>query len=177
MSLSIYLSNHGVVAYVANNTQEIQYWLDSIPDTINGFELLLYAIPINELSNLFKNRDVPKWFSELCTKVHNNTDIEVFLLGANTTDRKKQTKRFLGLFVKELVKMGLFELDMQSLINYLLSWSVSGLNMLLILFVADGLLTEGTLLNLQVELSGVKRWQALGLSSLPTLEEIEQALS
>ena len=177
MSLSTYLSNHGVVAYVANNTQEIQYWLDTIPDAVNGFEMLIYSIPLNELANIFKYRDVPQWFSALCIKVYNGTDTEVFLLGANTTDRKKQTKRFLGLFVKELVKMGLFDKDMQSLISYLLSWAPSALNILLILLVADECLTEGTLLNLQVELSGVKRWQALGLPALPTLEEIEQALS
>ena len=176
MSLSTYLTNHGVPAFVANNYQEIQYWLDTVPDQ-NHFEFLIYSIPISELSNIFKYRDVPKWFSGLCNKVVEGTDIEVYFLGTTTIERKKQVKRFLGLFVKELVNMNLFDKDMQSLLDYLLSWAPSALNILLILFVADGILTEQTILNLQVELSGVKRWQALGLPYLPTLEEIEQALS
>lgn len=43
----------------------------------------------------------------------------------------------------------------------------------MIMLEREQLLTEPTLTKLQIELVPLPRWQSLGLSSLPTLEELE----
>lgn len=176
MLLSEYFANHGVIEYIYNNPEDIQDWLNSYP-TKESFEFLMYAFPIAEQAKLFQVRDVANWYGKLCEKVNNNLDVEIIGLGMTTEQRRNKVKEYLGLFIRELVFMALFDVDMQSLLTNFLSRSSYALQILLILLVADGALTESTLIKLQVELtSSLRRWETLGLEALPTLEEIIELL-
>lgn len=176
MLLSEYFANHGVIEYIYSNPEDIQNWLNSVPDP-NSFELLMYSFPLTEQAKLFQIRDVAQWYGNLCQKIVNNLDVEVMMLGMTIEQRRNKIKEYLGLFMRELVSMALFDVDMQSLINNFMKRSPYALQLLLILLVADGVLTEPTLTKLQIELSPYPRWQSLGLSSLPSIEEIEVAIN
>lgn len=176
MDLTNYFNNHGVIQYIYTNPQDIQNWLDTTP-SVETFEFLMYAFPIAEQRKLFQIRDVANWYGELCEKISNNLDIEVISLGNSLPERRKKIKEYLGLFIKELVTMNLFDENMQSLITNFMDRSCFALQILLILLVADNTLTESTLLKLQVELNTQKRWESIGLLQLPTITEIENALN
>jgi len=175
MLLSEYFANHGVIEYIYDNPEDIQDWLDAVPSS-DDFEFLMYAFPIAEQAKLFQIRDVADWYGKLCQKITNNLDVEVIGLGATTEERRNKVKEYLGLFIKELVTMALFDVDMQSLMNNFMRRSSFALQILLTLLVADGVLTEPTLTKLQIELTPQPRWQSLGLEALPTLGEIIEAL-
>lgn len=175
LPLSVYLQNHGVSQYIYTTPIEIQQWLDTQPSN-DKFEFIIYSIPLMEQSKLFKIRDVASWYGLLCEKIHNNQDTIISFLGLNDADRRKKTKEYLGLLIKELVSMNLFDSDLQSLLTNFLERSSEALNILLVLLAVDSVLTELTLILLSIELSPYKRWQSLGLPALPTVEEIETAL-
>ena len=176
MLLSEYFANHGVIEYIYDNPEDIQEWLNSYP-SLQSFEFLMYAFPIAEQAKLFQVRDVADWYGKLCQKINNNLDVEVMALGMTTEQRRNKVKEYLGLFIRELVFMALFDVDMQSLLTNFLSRSSYALQILLILLVADGIMSETTLVKLQVELtSPLRRWESLGLEALPTLEEIIELL-
>jgi len=171
MLLSEYFANHGVIEYIYDNPEDIQDWLDTVPSP-DSFEFLMYSFPLAEQSKLFQIRDVADWYGKLCNKITNNLDVEVMALGITTEQRRNKVKEYLGLFIKELVTMALFDVDMQSLMNNFMKRSPFALQILLVLLVADGVLTEPTLTKLQIELTPQPRWQSLGLEALPTLGEI-----
>lgn len=176
MLLSEYFANHGVIEYIYDNPEDIQEWLNSYP-SLQSFEFLMYAFPIAEQAKLFQVRDVADWYGKLCQKINNNLDVEVMGLGETTEQRRNNVKEYLGLFIKELVFMALFDVDMQSLLTNFLSRSSYALQILLILLVADGIMSESTLAKLQIELTSfLRRWESLGLEALPTLEEIIELL-
>jgi hypothetical protein len=175
MILSEYFANHGVIEYIYDNPEDIQDWLGAIPSPVS-FEFLMYAFPLAEQSKLFQIRDVADWYGKLCQKITNNLDIEVIGLGMTTIQRRNKVKEYLGLFIKELVTMALFDVDMQSLMNNFMKRSSFALQILLVLLVADEVLTEPTLTKLQIELTPQPRWQSLGLEALPTLGEIIELL-
>ena len=175
MLLSEYFANHGVIEYMYDNPEDIQDWLEAVPSPVS-FEFLMYAFPISEQGKLFQIRDVADWYGKLCQKVTNNLDIEVIGLGMTIEQRRNKVKEYLGLFIKELVTMALFDVDMQSLMNNFMKRSPFALQILLVLLVADGVLTEPTLTKLQIELTPQPRWQSLGLEALPTLGEIIELL-
>jgi len=175
MTLSEFFIGHPVPDYILLTPLEIQTWLDSVPDN-TYYTNILNAIDISELGGLFSFRDIPLWINNLCSKIENNTDIEVTFLGANTLERKRQVKILVRTFINDLVNMNLLAVDFQKLISEFILRSSAALTTLLTLLVADGKLTEKTLFNLQVEFSPYKRWQTIGLSQVPTIEEIEAAL-
>jgi len=181
MLLSEYFANHGVIEYIYDNPEDIQDWLDAVPSP-DSFEFLMYSFPLAEQSKLFQIRDVADWYGKLCKKISNNAyhpnylDVEVMALGITTEQRRNKVKEYLGLFIKELVTMALFDVDMQSLLTNFMKRSSFALQILLVLLVADGVLTEPTLTKLQIELTPQPRWQSLGLEALPTLGEIIELL-
>jgi hypothetical protein len=175
--LEYFLNGHSIVEYVSNNNQEIIDWLDSKPTPIKKFQYVIYAFPELERGKLFIIRDVAAWYGELCLKVSNNTNNIVNSLGNNDIDRQKELRRILGLFIADLSDMGLLDKDMQSLLVAFMKRNFDALMRIFHLLVADGVLTENTINNVLVELnSDYKRWQSLGLSALPTLEELETIL-
>lgn len=175
MILADYFANHGVIEYIYDDPEDIQDWLTAIPSP-ESFEFLMYAFPVAEQAKLFVIRDVADWYGKLCNKITNNLDIEVIGLGSTTEQRRNKVKEYLGLFIKELVTMALFDVDMQSLMNNFMKRSSFALQILLTLLVADGVMTEPTLTKLQIELTPLPRWQSLGLEALPTLGEIIELL-
>lgn len=173
MDLQTFLYNHGIAEYVLNSAEELQIWFNSTP-TVDEFENLMYAFPLEEQSKLFSIRDVAQWYGQLSNKITTNMEIEVSYLGIDSSSRKRALKNHMALLVKELVGMNLFDSDMQSLITNFLNRSRGALQILLTLLVADGTLTELTLFKFQVELSPYPRWQSLGLVTPPTIQDLEQ---
>lgn len=133
--LSQYLANHGVVSYIHSTPEEIQSWLNAVPNP-SHFEYVMYAFPLVEQGNMFRIRDVANWYGMLCLKVQSNQDVEVMMLGTTTEQRRNTVKQYLGLFIRELVEMHLFDVDMQSLMNNFMQRSSNALQMLLVLLVA-----------------------------------------
>lgn len=175
--LGYFLNSHSIVDYVSHNNQEIVDWLDSNPDPVGKFQYVIYAFPELDRGKLFIIRDVAKWYGELCLKVANGTDIIVNGLGSNDSGRRKELRRILGLFIADLSGMGLLDKDMQSLLVAFMKRNFDALMRIFYLLVADGVLAEITINRILVELNfSYKRWQTLGLSSAPTLEDLESVI-
>jgi hypothetical protein len=173
-NLESFLNGHSIVDYVSDSNQEIIDWLDSKPTPAKSFQYVIFAFPESERGKLFIVRDVAAWYGELCLKVANNTDTIVNSLGNNDIDRKKELRRILGLFIADLSDMGLLDKDMQSLLVAFMKRNFNALLRIFYLLIADNILTEKTVNNVLVELnSNYKRWESVGLSASPTIEELE----
>lgn len=168
--LNLFLENHPIKSFLSD--QEIVDWLDSYPVS-SEFEYVVLSLSFDSQSKWFAIREVPVWYSGLCQKISLGEDIVVQSLGNTDSERKGKLKQFCGLFIKDLVDKGIVNRTMQDLLLELIRRDAESLSRLLDLFIADGIITAIEKKRLSVELNfTAKRWQTLGLTAPPTIEDI-----
>jgi hypothetical protein len=168
--LLLFLENHPIRSFLS--PEEIINWLDSYPDP-SEFEYVVLSLSFESQSKWFAIREVPIWYSGLCQKISLGEDVIVQSLGNTDSERRGKIKQSCGLFIKTLIENGDVNHTMQNLLMSLMKRDTVGLSRLLDLFIADGIITEIEKLRLTVELNfGFKRWQTLGLSEPPTVNDV-----
>jgi hypothetical protein len=159
---------------VNKNTEQIREWLDDYGSA--SLSELTYLLTDAEMSNylLFKNNEknyesFPLWlghfFENTHTEVMEYVDKEIKLMAraliTEMTNNSITVNQSLQLVVQELMNRGLKK----------------SIFKILIMGVADNILTEYTGYKILAEVNNTdKRYKAIGLTELPTIEDIELCL-
>lgn len=170
MDLTAYLQGHNAVAFLGEPTAILQ-WLLGTPNPIDIAQQSILALSLDDLGAIFAERDVPVWFSSVCSKISNNTHYSPPFLSVN------EIRLLPYSFLEQVLLMGALTYDMQGLLYYFIANNPEKLGLFVLLLLIDGKISLLSFQRLQVEMSPLPRWQSIGLVVEPTLADVLGALS
>lgn len=177
--LTSFLDGHGIADYVfpigsENRYLNIQTWLNTKPD-INDFEdnklytgikQVFYCLSFEEKFKIFSYKTANDWYVDILKDIKDN----IF------TDNL--SKVYIDKFSQRITNMKILNANFNEfLLAFITVEDHSGIEEAFYLMEKQGLINASKIPKMQIELVDAERYLALQLSELPTVTEIETALS
>lgn len=174
-TLTAFFNEHGIVDYVyptnsENRIENVQQWLDTIPNVADfddnnpdtGLKQILHCLSFTEKVNIFSYNTASEWYLDILTLIENG----------NITDNL--SKVYVDKFSQRITNMKLIDVNFNDFILALISLDdTTAIEEAFYLMVQQGLVDSSRIGKMKLELGETKRFLLLGLSTLPTLTEIE----
>ena len=174
--LKFHGNGHPCVVKFGQDYQKVLDWYQE--PGINRLDFLIKLLTPLDRHRYFSFTSFSAWYSTFNLKIAEDKTIKPTIVTGGPITNEGIDQLSIKL-LSGIIESSLTEHTMQSLVQDCMTFGYFDLlGLLLTCFVCDGKMEESTVFRLGIELRAeIPRWQALQLSTVPTLAEIEEVLT